>query len=133
MRGICQGDPLSCLLFDLAIELLAASYKTPKPYKKSSSPNGASISGAKFNLEKTEVIPIGTKSHQDHIVTSRKIHADDTPLHEGICIASDSQAVHCLDAWIENDINNATPWETVLDKIKQHLCYELVRESHHKA
>ena len=33
-------------------------------------------SGAKFNIEKTEIIPIGTELHRKNVVDTRKINQD---------------------------------------------------------
>jgi hypothetical protein len=93
-RGVRQGDPLSCLLFDLAIEPLACTLRNSKKLAGYHIPGltdkiivnlyaddttiflseadrysdleeilsrWCTASGAKFNLEKTEIIPIGSR------------------------------------------------------------------------
>ena len=37
------------------------------------------MSGTKFNLKKTKVLPIGTWDHCNHITTTRQIHPTDPP------------------------------------------------------
>ena len=97
-RGVRQGDPLSCLFFNLAIEPLAASLRNSPDLEGFPIPGAATndivnlyaddttvylsesdrydtleyiltrwcrASGAKFNVEKTEVIPTGTKQHRE--------------------------------------------------------------------
>ena len=111
-RGVCQGDPLSCLLFNLAIEPLAASLRNSPDLEGFPIPGAASniivnlyaddttvylsdsdrydtleliltswcsASGAKFNIKKTEIIPIGTSQHRERVLTTRKLHPDDHP------------------------------------------------------
>ena len=80
------------------------------------------VSGAKFNIEKTEIIPIGTETHRRRMIATRKIHPDDAqPLDEKIHIAADGEAVRSLGAWIGNKVDDLTPWETVLDKLTWRL------------
>ena len=79
-------------------------------------------SGARFNIEKTKIIPIGKKSHRNHVTETRKINTqDNTPLPLEIRIARDGEAVRILGAWIGNETHNLTPWEPVLDTIKTKL------------
>jgi hypothetical protein len=80
------------------------------------------ISGAKFNIEKTEIIPIGTVEHRRRVVALRKINEQDlTPLADQVHIAKDRESIRMLGAWISNQANNDTPWETIIDKINGNL------------
>jgi len=80
------------------------------------------VSGVRFNIEKTEIIPIGTKSHRKTIADNRKINAqDNNPLPQKIRIAYDREAVRILGAWIGNAVNNLAPWEPILNAIKTKL------------
>jgi exonuclease III len=100
-RGVRQGDPLSCFLFDIGIEPLACQIRTDPNIKGYDIPGlreklavnlfaddtvlylnaedsydealrtldkWCRISGAKFNKEKTEIIPIGTKAHRKKVL-----------------------------------------------------------------
>jgi hypothetical protein len=49
--------------------------------------------GAKFNMDKTEIIPIGSKTHREQVITTRKINSDDTPLEISIRLAPDSHPI----------------------------------------
>ena len=81
-------------------------------------------------LEKTEIIPIGTVTHRTEIVETRKIHhADQAPLDAKIHIAKDGEAVRSLGAWIGNNTQDLTPWESVIDKIIRKL--DLWRSEEH--
>ena len=154
-RGVRQGDPLSCALFDLAIESLACrlrndpqlhGYNIPGSEEKlitSLFADDTSIflsqndrmddvqiildewcqaSGAKFNVGKTEIIPLGTLDHRNQIITTRKLNPlDQTTIDERIRIAEDGEATRMLGAWIGNKTNDATPWEPVIDKTNKSL------------
>jgi len=153
--GVHQGDPLSCPLFDLAIEPLACRIRADPNIKGIMIPgienaikitlfaddtnlflnkddwmdyiqqtldNWCKVSGTRFNIEKTEVIPIGKKSHRRTVQVTRKINPwDDNPLPPRIRIASDGEAVRILGMWIGNETNDQTPWEPILDTIKSKL------------
>jgi len=80
------------------------------------------VSGARFNIDKMEIIPIGTKAHRKTVVDTRKINAqDDNLLPQKIRIACDGEAVCILGVWIGNEANNQAPWEPILNIIKTKL------------
>lgn len=153
-RGVRQGDPLSCLLFNLAIEPLACSLRNSEKLSGYTIPgikdriivnlyaddttiylnennkyndleeiltNWCKASGAKFNMEKTEILPIGMKTHCDKVTNTRKLNQQDQPLESAIRIAANGHPIRLLGAWIGNEINGITPWEPIIDKINKNL------------
>ena len=154
-RGVHQGDPLSCLLFDLAIEPLACKLRNCKDLEGLKIPGidkrlivnlfadnttlflskndhfdtvenllqtWCKASGAKFNIEKSEIIPISTEAHHLNVANTRKINSEDpTPLDNKIKITRDGDAVRSLGAWVGNKVSDLTPWEAILDKMRKRL------------
>ena len=154
-RGVRQGDPLSCALFNLAIEPLACRIRSDEKMKGLEIPGieekviinlyaddtnlflskednmdyvqtildeWCKASGAKFNIEKTEIIPIGKQDHRLKMITTRKLNErEQTPLDERIKIAEDQEAIRILGAWLGNKTNASTPWEPIIDKIHKAL------------
>ena len=150
-RGVRQGDPMSCILFNLGIEPLAANIRRSN-VKGIEIPNlnesvkvslfaddttvilaendsfgeltallqrWCSVSGAKFNVEKTEIIPIGSAEYRKSVRETRKINENESPIPETIHIAADKEATRILGAWIGNDTNPEEPWRPIVETIKK--------------
>ena len=80
------------------------------------------VLGAKFNIEKTEIILLGSETHQQRVIQTCKLNPQDqTLLNNHIKITRDGNAVRSLGAWIGNNTNMKTPWEPVLDSISKNL------------
>ena len=153
-RGVRQGDPLSCFLFDIGIEPLACLIRSAREIKGFEIPGTeeklainlfaddtvlylseqdsfdevvkildrwCEVSGAKFNKEKTEIIPIGTKAHRDRINRTRKLHLNDNPIQSDVRIAREGEAIQSLEAWIGNNTQETRPWEPIIDLVHKDL------------
>jgi hypothetical protein len=49
-----------------------------------------SVSGTKFNINKTEIIPLGSKAHKQQVIRTQKINQEDvTPLNDRVRIMED--------------------------------------------
>ncbi|KAA1476632.1 hypothetical protein DENSPDRAFT_747484, partial [Dentipellis sp. KUC8613] len=78
--------------------------------------------GAKFNINKTEIIPIGKPAARTRTINARKINPlDREALPPGIHIAVDGVPIRYLGAWIGNNVDDAEPWERTLDKMRNAL------------
>jgi hypothetical protein len=77
-------------------------------------------SGAKFNVEKTKIIPVGTPTHQEEIITNRKSGNPDDPsiIPNGIRIAKESEPTRALGAFVRNKVDNASVWTPTLETLE---------------
>jgi exonuclease III len=152
-RGVRQGDPLSCLLFNIAIEPLAClirgsslkGLEIPEYAGKtivslfaddttvylSSQDSFETLQGilakwclgsrARFNVGKTEIIPVGGTQYRETVLEERRLNESQNRIEPNIHIAADKEPVRLLGAWIGNDVPENTQWPAVLEKIEAKL------------
>ena len=152
-RGVRQGDPMSCILFDLSIEPLAANIRAsgirgievPNLDEKikvslfaddttvilteydsfaeltDTLDRWCEVSGAKFNVEKTEIIPIGAAEYRKELLETRRIGGGDEKIPDAIHIAGEGDATRLLGAWVGNGVNPEEPWRVIVETIRKDL------------
>lgn len=79
-------------------------------------------SGAKFNIEKTEVLPVGTMEHRTRVLDTRKLnvgHIDIIP--NNIKILKDGELARVLGAYVGNKTSQIAVWTSVTEKIDTNL------------
>ncbi|KIJ59329.1 hypothetical protein HYDPIDRAFT_177873 [Hydnomerulius pinastri MD-312] len=78
-------------------------------------------SGAKFNISKTEIIPIGTKEHRTRLIETRELKPGSSQIPGHMNIAKDGITTRILGAWIGNETNEHAIWSPTIDKIEKSL------------
>jgi exonuclease III len=153
-RGVRQGDPLSCLLFNIAIEPLANLLRKNDQLEGFNIPGigeklitnlfaddttvylgqndsfddltdtldlWCKASGAKFNVNKTEIIPIGSEAYRNEVLITRRPAPLNPTIGLNIHIAKEQEPTRILGGWVGNGIDEQAIWSKNIDKINQTL------------
>ena len=78
-------------------------------------------SGAKFNTEKTEIIPLGNPNQRWAMIHTRKINDSNALIPDHIHIARDREPVRILGTWLGNGIDQATTWAPIVENCCKRL------------
>ncbi|EJD37615.1 hypothetical protein AURDEDRAFT_33843, partial [Auricularia subglabra TFB-10046 SS5] len=78
-------------------------------------------SGARFNVMKTEIIPLGAAAYRATLITTRKLRPDAPEIPAEIRIAKDGEVTRILGSWPGNGTENTAAWSTILDKVRATL------------
>ncbi|KIY73378.1 hypothetical protein CYLTODRAFT_314412, partial [Cylindrobasidium torrendii FP15055 ss-10] len=73
-------------------------------------------SGAKFNIEKTVIIPIGSVTHRQQVVTSRSLGENGPTVPITATIIKDKSSTRALGAQIGNGVDHKLVWTEIIRK-----------------
>ncbi len=148
-RGVRQGDPMSCLLFDLAIEPLSAMIRhsdlrgfnipgTIEALKATLFADDTTVylseeddfavlqnildtwcsaAKARFNITKTEIIPLGTEEFRAEMVSTYKATGIWKNYPRNVRMADEGEPVRILGAFLGNGVHECEVWTPTLAKL----------------
>jgi len=146
-RGVQQGDPMSCLLYNLAIEPLAVALRASTKLKGIQIRDHVKLiaklfaddtlvylgsndkfsdleelinlfckaSTARFNMEKTEALPIGLPTYREKVLTERSLGANTNKIPEYVRLIKDGEPMRTLGAWVGNGITIEDKWNKIIE------------------
>jgi len=76
-------------------------------------------STARFNLGKTEYLPIGNENFRKEVIRTRKIGKNE--IEKGVKIIKEGEAMRTLGAWVGNKKDNEILWDKILEKQEESL------------
>ncbi|KIY63898.1 hypothetical protein CYLTODRAFT_330204, partial [Cylindrobasidium torrendii FP15055 ss-10] len=78
-------------------------------------------SKAKFNINKTKVIPMGSVGYWAQVQQTRRLSLLQAEIPENIAITNDHTAIRSLEDKVGNKINREASWTSVLERTNQKL------------
>ena len=79
------------------------------------------VSGAKFNIEKTEIIPLGDQAQRGNTINSCGLSTECSRIPDHIHIMKDGEPVRILGAWLGNNMDQLITWAPILENCCKHL------------
>ncbi|XP_006463113.1 hypothetical protein AGABI2DRAFT_54975, partial [Agaricus bisporus var. bisporus H97] len=76
---------------------------------------------AKFNIAKTEIIPIGSREYRETFTQTQRLNLQDTPIPSNIHFTQQGEETRILGAWIGNGGREATKWNKITNEIENRL------------
>jgi hypothetical protein len=76
---------------------------------------------AKFNINKTEIIPIGLREHQDRVIESRRFGLDNSPIPSNIRIAKQGELIRALGAFVGNNVSQSRHQPMTIERVREKL------------
>ncbi|EIW51317.1 uncharacterized protein TRAVEDRAFT_83043, partial [Trametes versicolor FP-101664 SS1] len=76
---------------------------------------------ARFNVEKTEILPIGTAAYRKTVIETRRLSQTGSAIPDSVHIVKDGEAIRSLGAWLGNGMDHAAPWLPVITTIENNL------------
>jgi len=79
--------------------------------------NFCEVSTAKFNDEKSEILPIGIKEYRDNMIRMRTMNkTTNNKIDQAIRIVEDKDSLRTLGAYIGNNNETSIQWEAILKR-----------------
>jgi len=79
--------------------------------------NFCEVSTAKFNNQKSEILPMGTKEYRNNMIETRTVNkTTNDKIDQAIRIVKDNDSLRTLGAYIGNNSKTSIQWEEILKR-----------------